>query len=123
VFRHTYNERITDVVTGEHGLPIAWTWRGTRYAGGEMIEHWVSTREWWRDLEVLAMDGPGSIRHFILHATSDRGDGPVELARDDATMIWRLIGVLDLAPSRSEEKRTSYGDPQEPAFPTSDSPH
>jgi hypothetical protein len=64
MFRHTYNERITDVETSEHGLPTAWTWRGRRYASQGLIERWVSTRDWWRDLEALAPDRPESIQHF-----------------------------------------------------------
>src|SRR3954471_23346777 len=92
MYRLTYNERITDVHTGDHGLPTAWTWRGRRYTGGELIERWVTTGEWWRDLEALAPDAPASIRHFVLHAVSEHDDaGPVELAHDDATMTWRLI--------------------------------
>ncbi|HEU5156076.1 MAG TPA: DUF6504 family protein [Streptosporangiaceae bacterium] len=95
MFRATYNERITEVATGGHGRPTAWTWRGRRYAGGDVVEQWVTSEEWWRDLEALAPGAPASVRHFVLHATSEQGTGRVELARDDATMIWRLIGVLD----------------------------
>lgn len=95
MFRRTYNERITNVETSDRGLPTAWTWRGRRYAGGDLTDQWITIREWWRDLEVLAYDAPASIQHFILHASSAYGNGQVELARDDATMTWRLIGVLD----------------------------
>jgi hypothetical protein len=95
MFRLTYNERITDVQIAEHGIPAAWTWRGRRYAGGELVERWVTTREWWQDVEVLAQGAPASIQHFVLHASSEQGAGTVELARDDATLIWRLIGVFD----------------------------
>jgi hypothetical protein len=90
----TYNERITDVETSDHGLPTAWTWRGRRYATDELADRWVTTSEWWRDLEALAPDAPASIQHFVLHASSERGVARVQLARDDATMTWRLIGVL-----------------------------
>jgi hypothetical protein len=99
--RLTYNERITDVETSDHGLPTAWTWRGSRYAGGELVEQWVTTSEWWRDLEVLAPDAPVSIQHFVLHASSERGAARVQLARDDATTTWRLIGIVgSSAPGR-----------------------
>jgi hypothetical protein len=94
MFRLTYNERITQVATGAHGLPTAWTWRGRRYAGGALIERWVTTGEWWRDLEVLAPGAPASVQHFVLHASSEHDTGQVELAHDDATMTWRLIGIL-----------------------------
>jgi uncharacterized protein DUF6504 len=89
-----FNERITDVVTGDHGLPTAWTWRGSRYTGGEVIERWVTTAAWWRGLESLAPDAPSSIQHFVLHASSAHGVEQLQLAHDDATMTWRLIGVL-----------------------------
>jgi len=59
-----------------------------------LIERWVTTSEWWRDLEALAPDATASIRHFVLHASGERGVARVQLARDDATMTWRLIGVL-----------------------------
>lgn len=95
----TYNERITDVETGNHGLPTAWTWRGSRYAGGELIEQWVTTSEWWRDLEVLAPGAPVSIQHFVLHASSEHGVARVQLACDDATATWRLIGLLSASAS------------------------
>jgi hypothetical protein len=95
MLRRTYNERITDVETSDRGWPTAWTWRGRRYAGAQPIDNWITTREWWRELEVLAPDAPASIQHYVLYASSDHGDGQVELARDDATMAWRLIGVMD----------------------------
>ena len=54
----------------------------------------MTTGDWWRDLEVLAPDAPESIQHFVLHASSEHDAGQVELAFDDATMTWRLIGIL-----------------------------
>jgi hypothetical protein len=93
MFRLTYNERITDVATGDQGLPTAWTWQGHRYTGGELIERWVTTEEWWRDLEVLAPGAPASVQHFVLHASNEH-DAAHEIAHDDATMTWRLIGIL-----------------------------
>jgi hypothetical protein len=89
-----YNERITDVEISDHGLPTAWTWRGSRYAGGELIARWVTTFEWWRDLEAPAPGAPVSIQHFVLHAASECGAARVQLAHDDATMVWRLIGMV-----------------------------
>lgn len=68
---------------------------GRRYAGGDLIERWVTNDDWWRDLEVVAPGAPVSIQHFALHASSDHAATRVELARDDATMTWRFIGVLD----------------------------
>jgi hypothetical protein len=44
----TDDEHITDVETGDHGLPAAWTWRGSRCAGGE--HHATMT---WRLVGVL----------------------------------------------------------------------
>ncbi|HEX6468377.1 MAG TPA: DUF6504 family protein [Streptosporangiaceae bacterium] len=93
----TFNDRISDVVTDGHGLPLAWTWRGSRYAAGEVVERWVTTWAWWRDLEVLAPDAPMSIEHFVLHAVGGGRAGQVQLARDDATMAWRLIGIVGTA--------------------------
>ncbi|HZB33042.1 MAG TPA: DUF6504 family protein [Streptosporangiaceae bacterium] len=94
MLHRTYNERITDVETSDRGLPTAWTWRGRRYSGGDLIERWVTDEDWWRDLEVLAPDAPASVHHFVLHAASEHAAGQVELAHDDATMTWRLIGVI-----------------------------
>jgi hypothetical protein len=86
MYELTFNERISDVEINDQGLPCAWTWRGCRYAAGEVLERWVTTWAWWRDLEVLAPDASASIEHFVLHAAGEGGAAHVELARDDATM-------------------------------------
>jgi hypothetical protein len=94
MFRLTYNERITQVATGAHGLPTAWTWRGRRYAGGALIKRWVTTGGVVARPRSPGARAPASIQHFVLHASSEHDTGQMELAHDDATMTWRLIGIL-----------------------------
>jgi hypothetical protein len=91
----TYNERIDHVQVDSLGKPNAWTWRNRRYVSEvRALEYWVEATAWWRDLEAPATDGPGQVEHWMLEATSDHASGQVELAYDQATSQWRLVGIV-----------------------------
>lgn len=88
----TYNERIGNVELDASGMPIAWTWRNHRYVGEQQLDYWVQTTDWWRYLEACPF---GQIEYWLMQASSDQGSGQVELARDQATTQWRLVGIVD----------------------------
>ncbi|KAB2350337.1 DUF6504 family protein [Actinomadura rudentiformis] len=90
-----YNERITGVETDRIGRPLRWTWRRRVYRAGPVLDYWVTTRDWWREEVSLADGGSQPIRHWLVEASSAAGSGQAELALDEASMTWRLIGLVD----------------------------
>lgn len=90
-----YNERVSDVRTDGIGRPVSWVWRNRRYQGGPVRDFWITTEEWWREEEVVVLDRSPQIQHWIIDAISSEASGRAELALDEASMIWRLVGILD----------------------------
>jgi hypothetical protein len=66
--------------------PVRWTWRQRAYQGDSVLDHWVTTAEWWRQEEATGAEG--GIEHWLIEASSTRGAGQVELAFDEASKVW-----------------------------------
>ncbi|MCW2884569.1 MAG: hypothetical protein QOE54_4445 [Streptosporangiaceae bacterium] len=90
----TYNERLTNVHTDHVGKPVRWTWRERTYQGGPVLDHWITTTEWWRQEQAAGAEA-GGIEHWLIEASSAHGTGQVELALDEASKVWRLVSVVD----------------------------
>jgi hypothetical protein len=78
----TYNELLDDVDVAadaqQHDPPLAWTWRGRPYTRTEAMTWWVSQLDWWA-VDVNPMEASTEVRHWLLEASSDRGNGVVEI--------------------------------------------
>jgi len=78
------------------GRPARFVWRGRLYTVLGVLDHWVSSREWWKQ----QAPGPGtpSEREFWRVDASPGGGAPsaaYELRRDAATGGWLLARVWD----------------------------
>lgn len=76
------------------GRPARFVWRGRMYRVRQVLEHWITTREWWK----RSGAGPGepTEREFWrVEAGSGRAVGVYELRFDAATGQWLLARVWD----------------------------
>lgn len=71
------------------GRPSRFVWRGRLYTVLRVLEHWVATRDWWRDRNPDAEE-PGEREFWRVEATPDREVGVYELRFDAATGDWML---------------------------------
>lgn len=83
-----------DVRLGDDGRPLRFVWRGRLYAVRRVLEHWVTTRDWWREQD-LAVEAGGEREFWRVEATPDREIGVYELRHDTAAGTWRLSRVWD----------------------------
>jgi len=74
-----FGEPVAEVSITRTGVPYAWTFRGRRYTGG-LIDHWVDVPD--RRAEPAPnLDDTQKTEHWLLHASSDVGQGLAELSR------------------------------------------
>ncbi|MFC5183149.1 DUF6504 family protein [Actinomadura harenae] len=89
VFGDPVEVRVTD------GRPDRFAWRGRRYAVRRVLEHWVTTRDWWREREPDA-DEPGEREYWRVEAAASGGEpGVYELRHDSVTGAWTLSRLWD----------------------------
>lgn len=76
------------------GRPAQFAWRGRLYLVRQVLEHWVTTREWWK--RTGAEPGEPTEREFWrVEAVAGRTTGVYELRFDAATGEWVLLRVWD----------------------------
>ncbi|MCW2902171.1 MAG: hypothetical protein JWO67_4436 [Streptosporangiaceae bacterium] len=76
------------------GRPVRFVWRGRLYTVRVVLEHWVATRDWWRERHPEAEEA--SEREFWrVEASPDKEIGVYELRFDAATGAWMLSRAWD----------------------------
>lgn len=76
------------------GMPARFVWRGRLYLVRQVLEQWVTTREWWRGADT----DPGEAterRFWRVEASPGRDVGVYELRLDTATGRWLLSRMWD----------------------------
>jgi hypothetical protein len=76
------------------GRPSRFVWHGRLYTVRRVLEHWVTTRDWWRDRNPEAEE-PTAREFWQVEATPDREIGVYELRHDEATGEWMLSRAWD----------------------------
>ena len=73
------------------GRPLRFVWRSRLYVVRAILEHWVISREWWRD-PVGAEPGQPELEFWRVEAAPGQGMTPevYELRQDAATGTWTL---------------------------------
>ncbi|MGP7996920.1 MAG: DUF6504 family protein [Streptosporangiaceae bacterium] len=91
----TYGEPVD--VWVQDGKPARFAWRGRLYTVLEVLDHWVASREWWRQ-QNPDLGTPAEREFWRVQASAGRNTrGSVyELRRDLATEHWMLARVWDL---------------------------
>jgi Domain of unknown function (DUF6504) len=90
-----------DVFTTDDGRPIRFVWRERLYTVRRVLEHWVTTRDWWREqhpeaAEVAEVAEEPSEREFWrVEAAPDKEIRVYELRFDAATASWMLSRAWD----------------------------
>ncbi|WP_067477835.1 DUF6504 family protein [Actinomadura hibisca] len=85
-------------VWSAQGRPVRFAWRGRLYTVRRVLEHWVATRDWWREQlpdEQDLPDAVGEREYWRVEATPEREIGVYELRYDAATGAWTLSRVWD----------------------------
>lgn len=86
------------------GRPVRFVWRGRLYAVRRVLEHWVTTRDWWREqsrpqhgtTEPDVYTEQYAAREFWrVEASPARELGVYELRFDAADGSWMLSRVWD----------------------------
>lgn len=89
------------------GRPVRFVWRGRLYPVLRVLEHWVASREWWKQLgeeDREAVPAPeharcGPIEHEFWRVEASPGQNTLsaiyELRLDAATGNWLLARVWD----------------------------
>jgi hypothetical protein len=84
-----------DVFTTADGRPIRFVWRDRLYTVRRVLEHWVTTRDWWREQHPEAAEEPSEREFWRVEASPDKEIGVYELRHDAATDSWMLSRVWD----------------------------
>jgi hypothetical protein len=76
--------------------PARFVWRGRLYTVLRVFEHWVVSREWWKQRGEQPGD-PADQEFWRVEASPGRNlpAAAYELRRDDATGSWLLARVWD----------------------------
>ncbi len=79
------------------GTPERFVWRGRSYTVLGVLDHWMTSREWWRQ-PAPDLDVPAEREFWRVEASPGGGARPrvFELHRDPATGPWTLARVWDL---------------------------
>lgn len=78
-----------EVFTTDDGRPIRFVWRERLYSVRRVLEHWVTTRDWWREQHPEAEE-TGEREFWRVEASPDREIGVYELRFDTTTSTWML---------------------------------
>ena len=73
------------------GRPLRFVWRSRLYVVRAILEHWVISREWWRD-PAGAEPGQPELEFWRVEAAPGTGmpPGVFELRRETVTGAWTL---------------------------------
>lgn len=71
------------------GRPSRFVWRGRLYTVLRVLDHWVTTRDWYRDRHPEDAE-PGRRVFWRVEATPDREIGVYELRHDEEAGTWML---------------------------------
>lgn len=82
------------VTTTEDGRPTRFIWRGRVYVVLRVLEHWVTTRDWWRE-ENPEAENTGEREFWRVEARLDDEIGVYELRFDTTGRDWMLARVWD----------------------------
>jgi hypothetical protein len=86
-----------DVERGDDA-PVAFTWRGRRYAVVAVLDHWWETVAWWSRPEGAVTDDERELWRVEARPAHGRGSGVpgvVELGFAWTTGRWTVEAVLD----------------------------
>ncbi|WP_283137818.1 DUF6504 family protein [Rhizohabitans arisaemae] len=73
------------------GRPDRFLWRDRLYTVERVLDHWVTSRQWWKTTETDL----GERRFWRVEATPDREVGVYELRYDTASNGWLMLRVWD----------------------------
>jgi uncharacterized protein DUF6504 len=76
------------------GRPSRFVWHGRLYTVLRVLDHWVTTRDWWRDRNPEAEE-PTAREFWQVEATPDHEIGVYELRYDEAGDAWMLSRAWD----------------------------
>lgn len=81
----------------QDGRPTRFVWRGRLYTVLGVLDHWVTSREWWKQ-QNPDLDTPAEREFWRIEASPGRSTraGTYELRHDLATGQWILARVWDL---------------------------
>jgi hypothetical protein len=71
------------------GRPARFVWRGRLYTIRVVLEHWVATRDWWKERHPEAEEH-GEREFWRVEASPDGQTGVYELRFDAAAGTWML---------------------------------
>ncbi|WP_067832112.1 DUF6504 family protein [Actinomadura kijaniata] len=83
-----------EVATAADGRPRGFVWRGHEYTVRRVLEHWVTTRDWWHERDLADME-PGEREYWRVEASPGRETGVYELRHDAVTGVWTLARMWD----------------------------
>ena len=84
-----------DVWTSD-GRPVRFVWRGRLYRVRRVLEHWVTTRDWWREQHPDG-EATGEREFWRVEAGAGRSANPgvYDLCFDWTANRWQLVQVMD----------------------------
>ncbi|WP_018658529.1 DUF6504 family protein [Actinomadura flavalba] len=82
-----------------NGRPVRFVWRARAYTVQRVLEHWVTTRDWWLE-HATASDAELTEREFwrveaVRTEDAPRGVGVCELRYEAAAGTWTITRVWD----------------------------
>ena len=89
----TYGEPVD--VWVRDGTPARFAWRGKLYTVAAVLDHWVISREWWKQ-QNPDLGTPAEREFWRVDASAGAHTGTYELRHDLATSQWMLARAWDL---------------------------
>ncbi|MEO5875624.1 MAG: DUF6504 family protein [Streptosporangiaceae bacterium] len=83
-----------EVWTDRDGRPARFVWRERLHVVRRVLEHWVASRDWWRDHNSESA-APVAREFWRVEATPDREIGVYELRHDPGSGAWMLSRAWD----------------------------
>ena len=71
--------------------PARFVWRDRLYVVRGILDHWVTSREWWK----ISEEDPGERRFWRVEASPGAQAGTYELRFDTASGGWLLLRAWD----------------------------
>ncbi|MBA9004049.1 DUF6504 family protein [Thermomonospora cellulosilytica] len=79
------------------GRPVRFVWRDRPYRVLRVLEHWVTTRDWWREQHTgdPFWENPGEREFWRVEATPAEEVGVYELRHEPSGDAWTLSRMWD----------------------------